>query len=69
MDMERVQYWLDKGAKPTDRIARFLEAADALPKRERANLKKAEPGKKAKERAKERAEKAAAAAPAEESAE
>jgi small subunit ribosomal protein S16 len=68
MDMERVQYWLDKGAKPTDRIARFLETADALPKRTRANLKKAEPGKKAKERAKERADKAAAAAPAEEAA-
>lgn len=27
MDMERVQYWLDQGAQPTDRIARMLEAA------------------------------------------
>ena len=70
MDMERVQYWLGKGAQPTDRIARFLEAADVLPKSERKNMQKAEPGKKAQERAKERADKAAAAAeaPAEEAA-
>ena len=61
MDMERVQHWLDHGAKPTDRVARFLEAAGTKEKTERANLKKAEPGKKAKERAKEREEKAAAA--------
>ena len=27
MNMERVQHWLDKGAQPTDRIARMLEAA------------------------------------------
>jgi small subunit ribosomal protein S16 len=67
MDLERVQYWLGQGAKPTDRVARFLEAADVMPKKTRANMKKAEPGKKAQERAKERAEKqAAASAPAEE---
>ncbi|TRD16617.1 30S ribosomal protein S16 [Palleronia caenipelagi] len=67
MDMERVQYWLGEGAQPTDRISRFLEAAGVLPKKERANMKKAEPGKKAQERAAEKAEKAAAAeAPAEE---
>ncbi|MEL7184340.1 MAG: 30S ribosomal protein S16, partial [Pseudomonadota bacterium] len=71
MDMERVQYWLSQGAQPTDRVARFLEAADVLPKKERANMKKAEPGKKAQERAQEKADKAAAAeeaanAPAEE---
>ncbi|WP_371156417.1 30S ribosomal protein S16 [Jannaschia sp. 2305UL9-9] len=74
MDLERVQYWLGQGAQPTDRVSRFLEAADVLPKKERANLKKGEPGKAAQERAKEKAEKAAAAAeaaaaPAEESAE
>ena len=27
MDLERVQYWLGQGAQPTDRVARFLEAA------------------------------------------
>ena len=68
MNMERVQHWLDRGAQPTDRISRFLEAADVLPKKERANLKKGEPGKKAQERVKERADKAAAAKAAEEEA-
>ena len=59
MDMERVQHWLDQGAQPTDRIARFLEAAGVRPKAERANMKKAAPGKKAQERAAEKAAKAA----------
>ncbi|MEM9756688.1 MAG: 30S ribosomal protein S16 [Pseudomonadota bacterium] len=61
MDMERVQHWLDQGAKPTDRVSRFLEAAGVAEKKERANMKKAEPGKKAQERAAERAEKEASA--------
>ncbi|MEM7710732.1 MAG: 30S ribosomal protein S16 [Pseudomonadota bacterium] len=61
MNMERVQYWLAQGAQPTDRVSRFLEAADVTPKKARANMKKAEPGKKAQERVKEKAEKAAAA--------
>lgn len=64
MDAERVQHWLSQGALPTDRVSRFLEAAGLVEKKERANLKKGEPGKKAQERAKERAEKAAAAAEA-----
>jgi small subunit ribosomal protein S16 len=73
LDMERVQYWLDQGAQPSDRVSRFLEAAGVLEKKERANMKKAEPGQKAKDRAEEKAEKAAAAkeaaeAPAEEAA-
>lgn len=64
MDVERVQHWLSQGALPTDRVSRFLEAAGLVEKKERANLKKGEPGKKAQERAKERADKAAAAAEA-----
>ncbi|MDB6182773.1 30S ribosomal protein S16 [Paracoccus fistulariae] len=64
MDMERVQYWLGQGAQPTDRVARFLEAAGVKDKTERKNMKKAVPGKKAKERAEQKAAKAAA--PAEE---
>ena len=64
MDMERVQYWLDQGAQPTDRVARFLEAAGVTEKKTRANMKKAEPGKKAKDRAEQKATKAAAAAEA-----
>ena len=67
MDLERIQHWLDKGAQPTDRIARMLEAAGARTKTERNNPNKGTPGKKAQERAKARADKAAAAeAPAEE---
>ncbi len=73
MDMERVQYWLGQGAQPTDRIARMLEAAGVLEKKERNNPNKAVPGKKAQDRAEEKAAKAAeaaeaAAAPAEEAA-
>lgn len=64
MNMERVQYWLGQGAQPTDRVARFLEAAGVLAKTERKNMKKAEPGDRAKKRAEEKAAKAAA--PAEE---
>lgn len=58
MNVERVQFWLDRGAQPTDRVVRFLEAAGLRAKTERANLKKGQPGKKAVERAKERAAKA-----------
>jgi small subunit ribosomal protein S16 len=64
IDMERVQHWLDRGAQPTDRVSRFLEAAGVREKQARSNPKKAEPGAKARERAEERAAKAAA--PAEE---
>ena len=68
MNMERVQYWLGEGAQPTDRIARMLEAAGVMDKKERNNPNKGEPGQKAKDRAAEKAAKAAAAAeaPAEE---
>ena len=56
---ERAQYWLGVGAQPTDRVARFLEAAGVREKSTRANMKKAEPGKKAQERAAERAQREA----------
>jgi small subunit ribosomal protein S16 len=61
MNMERIQYWLEQGAQPTDRIARMLEAAGVREKAIRANLRKGEPGQKAKDRAEEKAAKAAAA--------
>lgn len=64
MDMDRVNYWLGEGAQPTDRVSRFLEASGVLPKKERANLKKGEPGKAAKDRLEEKAAKVAAAAEA-----
>lgn len=65
MNMERVKYWLEQGAQPTDRVSRFLEAAGVLAAKTRNNPNKAVAGKKAQERAEEKAAKAAeAAAPA-----
>ncbi|CUH83571.1 30S ribosomal protein S16 [Thalassovita mediterranea] len=64
LNMERVQYWLDQGAQPSDRVSRFLEAAGVLAKKTRNNPEKAVPGKKAQERAEEKAAKAAEAAEA-----
>lgn len=61
---DRIKHWLDQGAKPSDRIARFLEAAGILEGKTRNNPNKAKPGKKAVERAEEKAEKAREAAEA-----
>ena len=71
MNVERVQEWISKGAQPTDRVARMLEAAGVRDKTERSNPNKGTPGKKAQDRAEAKAEKARAAeeaanAPAEE---
>lgn len=62
LDVEKAKEWLAKGAQPTDRVARFLDAQGLLKREARNNPKKAEPGKKAQERAAEKASKAAAAA-------
>ncbi|WP_230293216.1 30S ribosomal protein S16 [Croceicoccus sp. Ery5] len=66
---DRVRYWLGVGAQPTDRVARFLDAAGILERAARNNPKKAEPGEKAKERAEEKAEKAREAEEAKKAAE
>jgi len=60
-DADRAKHWLGVGAKPTDRVARFLSAQDLVKWAPGDNPKKAEPGEKAKERAAEKAEKEAAA--------
>ncbi|MCM8730127.1 30S ribosomal protein S16 [Hephaestia sp. GCM10023244] len=57
IDGDRAKHWLSVGAQPTDRVARFLDAAGVRERAARNNPKKAEPGEKAKERAEERAEK------------
>lgn len=62
MDLDKIKAWLAKGAQPTDRVARFLEAAGVLPKTVRNNAKAGVPGKAMAERAKKKA--AAAEAPA-----
>lgn len=81
LDADRAKHWLGVGAQPTDRVARFLDAAGVRERAARNNPNKAEPGEKAKERAEEKAEKlkaqqeaaaeasAPAEAPAEENAE
>ncbi|WP_128253344.1 30S ribosomal protein S16 [Falsirhodobacter deserti] len=65
MNVERVQHWLAQGAQPTDRVARFLEAAGLKAKAERNNPKAAVPGKKASELAAKKAARNAAPADAE----
>ena len=64
MDTERVSYWLERGAQPTDRVARFLDAAGIRKRDARNNPQKAQPGKKAQEREAERQQKAEEAAAA-----
>jgi small subunit ribosomal protein S16 len=65
LDVERVKAWMAKGAQPSDRVMRFLDAAGILKRPKRNNPEKAIPRKERK--AKEEAAKAApggAAAPA-----
>ena len=70
---ERVRHWLSNGATPSDRVARFLGAADIIPMPERREqTKKDKPRAKTLERLKEQEEakkEADAAAAAETSAE
>jgi len=75
LNEDRARHWLSVGAKPSDRVHRFLDAAGVLERAPRNNPKKGEPGEAAKERAEEKATKLAeaeeaakeaAAAPAEE---
>lgn len=68
LDVERAKHWVAAGAQPTDRVARFLDAAGVKERKARNNPNKAEPGQKAKDRAEDRAAKAAEAAEAAEAA-
>ncbi|PZQ22519.1 MAG: 30S ribosomal protein S16 [Sphingopyxis macrogoltabida] len=61
LDAERAKHWISVGAQPTDRVARFLDAAGVKERAARNNPNKAEPGEKAKERAEEKAAKLAEA--------
>lgn len=64
LDLEKIKAWMEKGAQPSDRVQRFLEAAGVLKAKTRSNPKKGTPGDNAVNRAEERAEKAEAAAEA-----
>ena len=57
LDSDRAKHWLGVGAQPTDRVARFLDAAGVRERAARNNPNKGKPGEKATERAEERAEK------------
>ncbi|WP_438731020.1 30S ribosomal protein S16 [Parasphingorhabdus sp. DH2-15] len=69
MNEERVKHWLSVGAQPSDRVARFLDAAGVRERAARNNPKKGEPGENAKERAEEKAAKLAEAEEAKKAAE
>ncbi|MCW5645908.1 MAG: 30S ribosomal protein S16 [Sphingopyxis sp.] len=64
LDADRAKHWLSVGAQPSDRVARFLDAAGVKERAARNNPNKAVPGEKAKERAEEKAQKLADAAEA-----
>src|ERR1700755_3541852 len=68
LDGDRAKHWLSVGAQPTDRVARFLDAAGVRERAARNNPNKGKPGEKAVERAEERAGRADAAAAAAEEA-
>ena len=74
-DADRAKHWLSVGAKPTDRVARFLAGAGLVEWKAGNNPNKAKPGqnaldrleaKREKEEAAKAAAEEAAAAPAEE---
>jgi small subunit ribosomal protein S16 len=63
LDLDKVKDWMKKGAQPSDRVTRFLDAAGIMKREKRNNPQKAIPRKERK--AQEEAKKAApAAAPA-----
>lgn len=65
VDVERVKYWLSKGAQPTERLEKMLSALGLVnAPATREQPKKSAPKAKALERIKEKEEKAKAAAEA-----
>jgi small subunit ribosomal protein S16 len=64
LNLERCKYWVSVGAQPTDRVARFLDAAGLLKRDAKNNPEKSKPKKKAQERAAAKAKAAEDAAAA-----
>jgi small subunit ribosomal protein S16 len=58
LDLEKAKAWIGKGAHPSDRVLRFLDAAGVMQRPKRSNPERAVPRKERK--AKEEAAKAAA---------
>jgi small subunit ribosomal protein S16 len=63
LDLDKVKDWMTKGAQPSDRVMRFLDAAGIAKREKRNNPQKAIPRKERKAQA-EAAKTAASAAPA-----
>ena len=51
LDMDKVKAWLAKGAQPSDRVTRFLDAAGVKKREPRNNPEKAVPRKERKAQA------------------
>ena len=64
LDLDKVQAWMKKGAQPSDRVMRFLDAAGVAKREARNNPEKAVPRKERKARAEEAAKAASAPKPA-----
>jgi small subunit ribosomal protein S16 len=66
LDLDKVKAWMAKGAQPSDRVMRFLDAAGVAKREKRNNPQRAIPRKerKAQEEAAKAAAGAAPAAPA-----
>ena len=50
LKLDRIKYWLDQGAQPSPRVAKFLGSADVIPVPKRENPIKAKPKAKARAR-------------------
>ena len=50
LDLEKTKAWIAKGAQPSDRVLRFLDAAGLCKRSPRNNPIKGKPGKKRTER-------------------
>jgi small subunit ribosomal protein S16 len=55
LDLDKVQAWMKKGAQPSDRVMRFLDAAGIAKRAKRSNPVKAIPRKERKAQAEEAA--------------
>jgi len=64
LDLDKVKAWLAKGARPTDRVLRFLDQAGIMQREKRNNPVRAVPRKERKAQAEEAAKAAAAPKPA-----
>ncbi len=53
LDLDKVQAWMKKGAQPSDRVSRFLDAAGIMKREKRNNPEKAIPRKERKAKAEE----------------